>query len=373
MGRLKLLQGSEAVVEGGIAAGCRFFAGYPITPANEITEGFARRLPQVGGVFIQMEDEIASLGAVIGASLAGAKAMTATSGPGFSLMQEHIGYAFAVEAPCVIVEVMRGGPSTGNPTFPSQGDVMQARWGAHGDTFPITIAASTVRECFDLTVKAFNFAERLRTPVILLLDEIIAHLREGVEIPSAEEIEVENRRKPKVPPSEYIPYMPGEDGVPLLADFGEGYRYHITGLVHDIYGFPTSKREEIRAFHRRLREKILRNRSYLELWEEFLLEDAEEIVIAYGSVARAAKRAIREARSSGKKAGLFRLITIWPFPEEKVRELARKAKFIVVPEMNLGQIVLEVERAVKGRAPVIPLNKVDGTIITPEEISELLK
>ena len=361
-----LLQGNEAVVEGTLRAGCRFFAGYPITPATEISEILSVRLPQVDGTFIQMEDEIASLGAVIGASLAGVKAMTATSGPGFSLMQENLGFAVIAEIPCVVVDVMRGGPSTGLPTFPSQGDVMQARWGTHGDHPIIVLCASTVRECYELTIEAFNLSEKFRNPVILLVDEVVAHMREKVVLP--EEVEVFDRVKPTVPPEWYIPYEDTPRGVPAMANFGEGYRYHVTGLTHDIRGFPTSRPDEIGPFMARLHRKISQHFSEIQKAEFFQTEDAELTVVAYGCVARSAKRAVREARERGIKAGLLKLVTIWPFMRAAVERLLQTSKTLLVPEMNMGQISREVKRVNRGVAKVYTFNKVDGTIITPEEI-----
>lgn len=362
-----LLQGNEAIVEGALRAGCRFFAGYPITPATEISEILSVRLPQVDGTFIQMEDEIASLGAVIGASLAGAKSMTATSGPGFSLMQENLGFAIIAEIPCVIVNVMRGGPSTGLPTFPSQGDVMQARWGTHGDHPIIVLSASTVSECYEMTIKAFNLSEKFRNPVILLIDEVVAHMREKVALFDSE-IEIFNRVKPTVPPEWYIPFEDTPSGVPPMANFGEGYRYHITGLTHDIRGFPTSRPDEIGPFIQRLHRKISQHFAEIQMAEYFKTEDAEITIIAYGSVARSSKRAVIEAREKGLKVGLLKLITIWPFMRTAVEKVLQHSKVLIVPEMNMGQISREVKRVNRGVAKVLTLNKVDGTIITPGEI-----
>ena len=363
-----LLQGNEAIVEGALRAGCRFFAGYPITPATEISEILSVKLPQVDGTFIQMEDEIASLGAVIGASLTGVKAMTATSGPGFSLMQENLGFAIIAEVPCVIVNVMRGGPSTGLPTYPAQGDVMQARWGTHGDHPIIVLSASTVRECYDVTIKAFNLSEKFRTPVILLLDEVVGHMREKMVLDDQEEIEILNRVKPTVPPEWYIPYEDTPMGVPAMANFGEGYRYHVTGLTHDIRGFPTSRPDEIGPFIARLHRKISQHFSEIQIAEFYQTEDAEITVIAYGCVARSAKRAVRDAREKGMKVGLLKLTTIWPFMRSSVEKVLQTSKILIVPEMNMGQISREVKRVNRGVAKVITLSKVDGTIITPPEI-----
>ncbi len=363
-----LLQGNEAVAEGALRAGCRFFAGYPITPATEISEILSVRLPQVDGTFIQMEDEIASLGAVIGASLAGVKAMTATSGPGFSLMQENLGFAIIAEIPCVIVNVMRGGPSTGLPTFPAQGDVMQARWGTHGDHPIIVLSASTVRECYDMTIRAFNLSERFRIPVILLIDEVVAHMREKVVFFEDEKIEIFNRVKPTMPPEWYIPYEDTPSGIPPMANFGEGYRYHVTGLTHDIRGFPTSRPDEIGPFIARLHRKISSHFSEIQMAEFFLTEDAEITIIAYGCVARSAKRAVIEAREKGHKVGLLKLMTLWPFMRNAIEKVLQTSKVLLVPEMNMGQISREVKRVNQGVAKVLTLNKVDGTIITPSEI-----
>jgi 2-oxoglutarate ferredoxin oxidoreductase subunit alpha len=368
-----LLQGNEAIVEGALRAGCRFFAGYPITPATDIAELLSVRLPLVDGTFIQMEDEIASLGAVIGASLAGLKAMTATSGPGFSLMQEHLGFAMMTEIPCVVVNVMRGGPSTGLPTSPSQGDVMQARWGVHGDHPSIVLCPSTVRECYDLTIRAFNLSEKYRNPVILLLDEAVAHMREKMTLSDREDIEICDRPRPTVPPEWYIPYEDTPRGIPAMADFGSGYRYHVTGLAHDVRGFPTSRPDEDGPLIMRLLRKISQNLGDIQTAELFATEDAEITVVAYGCVARSAKRAVREARAMGIKAGLLRPITIWPFVRSSLTEVLKTARILVVPEMNMGQLSREVKRVNPGTAKVFTLNKVDGTIITSEEILTKIK
>jgi 2-oxoglutarate ferredoxin oxidoreductase subunit alpha len=371
--KAKLMQGNEACAVGALVAGCRFFAGYPITPATEIAEHLSVRLPQMDGTFIQMEDEIASMGAVIGASLAGVKAMTATSGPGFSLMQENLGFACMAEVPCVVVNVMRGGPSTGLPTNPSQGDVMQARWGTHGDHPIIVLCPSSAFECFSLTVKAFNFSEKYRTPVVLLMDEVVAHMREKVVLPDSGEVEVIDRVKPSVPPEWYLPYEDTSFGVPPMGIFGEGYRYHVTGLVHDIRGFPTLRQDEIEPFLLRLFRKISSHFDDLQLVESFHTEDAELVIVAYGCVARSAHRAMVEARARGMKVGLMKLITLWPFPRRFVEPLTRAHKTLLVPEMNMGQVSREVKRVNQGMTPVLTLNKVDGTLITPQEILKEIK
>jgi 2-oxoglutarate ferredoxin oxidoreductase subunit alpha len=367
-GRQVLLQGDEAIVEGALAAGCRFFAGYPITPATEISEMMSYRLPAVDGTFIQMEDEIACLGAVIGASLAGVKSMTATSGPGFSLMQENLGYACMAEVPCVIVNVMRGGPSTGLPTRVGQGDVMQARWGTHGDHPIIVLAASTTQDCFTTTVRAFNLSEKYRTPVILLADEIVGHTREKIYLPHPEEVEVIDRIKPNMPPDWYIPYEDNSRGVPPMSVFGDGYRYHVTGLMHDVHGFPTERPDEISAFMSRIFRKISQHFVDIQQIEEEMTADAEVLVIAYGSVSRSARRAVREARERGAKAGLIKLTTLWPFPRQAVEPLLRRARVALVPELNMGQISREVKRINKGPTLIETLNRVDGNLITPGEI-----
>jgi 2-oxoglutarate ferredoxin oxidoreductase subunit alpha len=367
-GRPVLLQGNEAMVEGALAAGCRFFAGYPITPATEISEVMSWRLPALGGTFIQMEDEIASMGAVIGASLSGVKAMTATSGPGFSLMQENLGFACIAEVPCVIVNVMRGGPSTGLPTHVSQGDVQQARWGTHGDHPIIVLAVSTTRDCFEVTVRAFNLSEKYRTPVIILSDEIVAHTREKIILPPPETLEVLDRVQPTMPPEWYIPYEDTPRGVPPMAPFGAGYRYHVTGLVHDVRGFPTERPDEIEPFLNRLFRKINQHFFDINMAEEHLVEDAEVLVVAYGSVARSARRAVADARERGVKAGLLKLITLWPFPRQLLEPHLKQVRAVLVPELNMGQISREVKRINQGRTRVETLNRIDGRLITPEEI-----
>ncbi len=364
----ELIQGNQACARAAIASGCRFFAGYPITPSSEIAESMARLLPGAGGVFVQMEDEIASLGAVLGASLGGSRAMTATSGPGFSLMQEHIGYAALAEIPCVVVDVMRGGPSTGLPTRPSQGDVMQARWGTHGDHPIVALAPASSAEIYELTSLAFALSERLRVPALVLYDEVVGHLREPVDLAALRVMRAE-RRRPAGDPSAYRPYAPGDDLVPPLADFGTGYRFHVTGLAHDEGGRPTDDPQVVGALHRRLQEKVARARGDVVSFAGIGLEDAEVVVVAYGIAARAAERAVADARERGERLGLFRPRTLWPFPDVEVRELAERARAIVVAEMNLGQLLLEVERVVAGRARVEPCLRADGTPLVPEDIA----
>jgi 2-oxoglutarate ferredoxin oxidoreductase subunit alpha len=363
-----LLQGNEAIVEGALAAGCRFFAGYPITPATEISEVMSVRLPAEDGTFIQMEDEIASLGAVIGASLAGVKSMTATSGPGFSLMQENLGFACVAEVPCVIVDVMRAGPSTGLPTNVSQGDVMQARWGTHGDHPVIVLAVSTTQDCFSVTVKAFNLSEKFRTPVIILADEVVAHTREKISLPHPEELEIVDRIRPNMPPEWYVPYEDNARGVPAMGIFGDGYRYHVTGLIHDVRGFPTQRPDEIVPFMNRIFRKINQHFFEIQMIDEEYLDDAEVVVIAYGCVARSARRAVRDARARGIKAGLLQLITLWPFPRQAIEPVLRRARAVLVPELNMGQMSREVKRVNQGATRVETLNRIDGSLIAPNEI-----
>lgn len=362
------MQGNEAVVEAAISVGVRFYAGYPISPSSEIAEGFARRLPEVGGRFIQMEDEIASLAAILGASCTGMKALTATSGPGFSLMQENLGYGVMAEIPCVIVNVQRAGPSTGLPTHPAQGDVMQARWGTHGDYSIIVLCPSSVLESYILTIQAVNFSEKYRTPVILLMDEVVGHMRERVELPKMEELVLIQRKQPVVPPEEYIPYLPGEDGIPPMASFGRGYRYHVTGLYHDETGFPTTKPELVEALLHRLHHKIERDKSEICLTKGHFTGDCRTLVVSYGISSRSAYSAVKEARNAGRDVGLLTLNTIWPFPEEALKKAAARAEQVLVAELNLGQIRHEVERILAGHVAVQGLNKVNGEIFTPEEI-----
>jgi 2-oxoglutarate ferredoxin oxidoreductase subunit alpha len=367
------MNGDAACAEGAMAAGCRFFAGYPITPATEIAEHLSQRMPELGGIYVQMEDEIASMAAVIGASYSGLKAMTATSGPGFSLMQENIGLAVMTEAPCVVVDVMRGGPSTGQPTMPGQQDVMQAKWGSHGDYGIIALTPSSVQEMFDLTIEAFNLSEAYRVPTFLMGDEIVAHMWERVVIPPWDKIKLINRKKPNMPPEEYMPFMPDKDLVPPMACFGEGYHFHATGLTHDEHGYPQTSSSEVQSrLVNRLCDKIQKNADKIIKVEKVMLDDADVVVVAYGIVARAALSAIRKAREKGIRAGLLRLITLWPFPEKSVAEIAKQAKTIIVPEMNRGQLVREVERAAK-ETPVVFLSKLGEEPHTPLEILDAMR
>lgn len=371
--KIQFLQGNEASAEGALYAGCRFFAGYPITPSSEIAEVLSSKLPRIGGSFIQMEDEIAAMAAVIGASLSGAKALTATSGPGFSLKQENIGYACITEVPCVIVNIMRGGPSTGLPTGPAQSDIMQARWGTHGDHPIIVVAPATVSEMFTETVRAFNLSEKFRTPVIVLSDEIVGHMREKIIIPEPGEIEIQNRNKPTCKPSEYKPYDVSNGDVPPIANFGEGYRYHVTGLCHDATGFPTGDSAFVHTDQLRSMRKIYARLGEIEKWEETETSDADILLVAIGSSARAARQAVKMAREKGIKAGLFRPITLWPFPDEKLRGLAKKAQAIIVPEMNLGQLSLEVERVAHRDIRIEGVHSAGGEAINPTQIMKAIE
>jgi len=369
MSEARLIQGNEACAEGALAAGVRFFGGYPITPSTEIAETMAQKLPGLGGKFIQMEDEIASMGVVLGAVLAGQKALTATSGPGFSLKQELIGYAACAEIPIVIVNVQRVGPSTGQPTSPSQGDVMQARWGTHGDHPMIALSPWTVREAFDATILAVNYSERFRTPVIVLMDEIVGHLREKVVLPELKDIEIYPRRVPKTTREQgYEPYRPDEDMVPNVADFGQGYHIHVTGLIHDETGFPSGSPKVTEDAIRRMHEKIMHVQDEITHFEEFFMEDAEYAVVAYGGTARTAYEAVRTAREQGLKVGMVRLMTIWPFADKIIKKTAKQVKAILVPELNYGQLVGEVERAAGGNARVKLLAKYNTEIFTPQEL-----
>lgn len=364
--------GDTACAEGAIAAGCKFFAGYPITPATEIAERMAERLPEVGGVYIQMEDELASMASIIGASCGGMKSMTATSGPGFSLMQENIGLAFMMEVPCVIADVQRGSPSTGLPTLVGQSDVMQTRWGSHGDYEIVAYAPYSVQEMFDLTIKSFNTAEKYRIPVVILTDEVVGHLTEKLVIPPENELEIVNRKLPDVPPEKYKPYETDESLIPPMAIAGEGYFVHMTGLTHDERGYPIITGEAHEKLVRRLLEKIRIHRHEIIEYEEIMLDDAEIVVVSYGITARSALSAVRKARSKGLKAGLLRLITVWPFPEEKVKELSDKVDLFVVAEINQGQIRRELERWVDSVERVIGVHKLGGDLITPEDILEAI-
>jgi 2-oxoglutarate ferredoxin oxidoreductase subunit alpha len=371
---IKFIQGNEACVEGALYAGLDFFAGYPITPSTEIAELLSLRLPQKGGKFIQMEDEIASMSAIIGASLTGSKVMTATSGPGFSLMQEALGYAIMAEIPCVIVNVQRGGPSTGIPTHVSQGDVNQARWGTHGDHAIVTITASNHQDVFETTVDAFNISETYRTPVILLYDEVVGHMRERLIVPQKGEVPLVQRLRTSVKEGvDYHPYLPREDGRLPMSDFGGVHRYNVTGLFHDMWGFPSDNPKIVHGLLRHLVDKIQNNVNQIARYKEYYLKDAEIILISYGSSARSANHVVASRRPRGEKLGLLELQTLWPFPYDLVREKCAKAKYIVVVEMNMGQIMHEVRRAVDQPEKVFLANRIDGVFITPSDIRNILR
>ena len=366
------MNGDNACAEGALAAGCRFFAGYPITPATEVAEHMAERMPQVEGIFIQMEDEISSVAAILGAAWGGYKSMTATSGPGFSLMMENYGLGIMTETPTVIVDVMRGGPSTGLPTLVGQADVMQARWGTHGDVQAIALAPNSPQECFDMTVRAFNLSERFRTPVLVLSDESVGHMTELVTIPPAGEIELVPRRVPTVPPDKYRPYAVGADLVPEMPRAGQGYRIITTGLTHDERGYPVLTPEVQERLVSRLSEKITRYKDEIIELEGFQLDDADIAVVAYGISSRPAKRAVKLARAEGAKVGMLRLKTLWPFPEDAIRDLSKRVRAFIVPEVNMGQVSLEVERAACGRSQVRHLG-CSGRIHKPEEILKAIE
>ena len=362
------MNGDYACCEGALAAGCRFFGGYPITPATEVAERMSARLPDIGGIYIQMEDELASIAAVLGASWGGQKAMTSTSGPGFSLMMENIGLGLCTETPCVVCNVQRAGPSTGLPTLVGQGDVMQARWGSHGPYEIIAIAPCSPQEMFDFTIWAFNLSEKYRVPVMIMADEVVGHMTERVVIPPEEEIETVERRKPTVDPAKFLPFKPDADGVAPMANFGDGYRIHVTGLTHDETGYPVMEAWAQKEMVDRLVRKIKDNRDDIIRYQTMELDDAEVAVVAYGISARSAKRAIREARNGGIKAGLLKLDTLWPFPEELIDDLSTRVKAMIMPEINLGQMVLELERCARGRCPVRLVPHAGGAVHSPRDI-----
>jgi 2-oxoglutarate/2-oxoacid ferredoxin oxidoreductase subunit alpha len=367
------IDGDHAAGEGAIAGGCRFVAGYPITPSTEVVERIAVRFPLIGGVFIQMEDEIASSIAILGAVWAGKKAMTVTSGPGFSLMMEHIGYAAITESPCVFINVQRGGPSTGLPTLPAQADMMQARWGSHGDYEIIAIVPNSPQECFDLTIRAFNLAEEFRVPVIVMMDECVGHMTEKVVIPEPEQIEIVERKFTSKKPGEYKLFATNGSMIPEMVKTGDGYRFHLTGLTHDEKGYPVMNAKVQRSLVRRLVDKIILNEEKVRHIEEDGVEGADIIVLSYGITSRVVLPAIKRARREGIKVGHIRLITVWPFPEKLIRELSKQIKAFVVPELNLGQIVLEVERCAGGNANTVSVPHAGGSVHDPDEIFEAIK
>jgi 2-oxoglutarate ferredoxin oxidoreductase subunit alpha len=368
------VQGNEACVEGALYAGLDFFAGYPITPSTEVAELLSYRLPARGGKFIQMEDELSSMCAIIGASLTGKKSMTATSGPGFSLKQEAIGFAVMTETPCVIVNVQRGGPSTGLPTSGSQGDVMQTRWGTHGEHAIIALTASNNQEIFAMTIEAFNLSETFRSPVILLLDEIVAHMREKLVMPEPGEINVVERLHTSVPEgTNYHPYLPREDGRLPMSDFGGVHRYNVTGLAHDMWGFPSNKPEVVYELMRHLVDKIQGHTREITRVKEFYVHDADCLLISYGASARTALHVVENRRERGEKLGLLELQSLWPFPAEVVRKRCASVNYVIVVEMNMGQILHEVKSAVEERNKVFLANKIDGTFITPSDVLDILR
>jgi 2-oxoglutarate/2-oxoacid ferredoxin oxidoreductase subunit alpha len=371
--KVAFLQGNEAAAQGALYAGCTFFGGYPITPSTEVAEVMSNELPKIGGKFIQMEDEIGAMASVIGASLTGAKVLTATSGPGLSLKQELIGYACIAETPCVIVNVMRGGPSTGMPTGPSQSDVMCAKWGTHGDHAAICLTPASVQELFEETVRAFNLAEKYRMPVMVMPDEIVAHMRERIVFPEPGELEVINRTAPSVSPAEYKPYDTSFGDVPPLAAFGTEYRFHVTGLNKGQDGFPTTKAAWVQAEEERQIRKVDANLDDIVQFEEYELADADVAIVAFGSTSRSARFAVNEARKQGIKAGLFRIKTFWPFPDKQIAALAGKVKRIITPEMNLGMCTGEVKRCAEGKTEVVGIFRVDGEPINPGQILEKIK
>ncbi len=371
---IKFVQGNEACAEAAVYAGLDFYAGYPITPSTEITEFLAARLPQIGGKFLQMEDEISSLCAIIGASLTGCKVMTATSGPGFSLMQEALGYAIMAEIPCVIVNVQRGGPSTGLPTHGSQGDVNQARWGTHGDHAIIALTASNHQDIFALTVEAFNLAEIYRTPVILLLDEVVAHMRERLVIPQSGELPLVERLKTAVKEGvDYHPYLPREDGRLPMSDFGGVHRYNVTGLFHDMWGFPSSEPRAVHGLLRHLVDKIENRVNQLARYKEYYIDDAKHLLVSYGSSARSARHIVEKRRSRGERLGLLELQTLWPFPFDILREKCAQAQSVIVVEQNMGQVLQSVKLAVDEPDKVFLANRIDGVFIRPSDIQNILR
>jgi len=367
------MNGDVACAEGAISAGCRFFAGYPITPATEVAERMAERLPEVDGIYIQMEDELASMNAILGASWGGVKAMTATSGPGFSLMMENLGLGVILETPCVLTNIQRAGPSTGLPTLPGQGDMMQARWGSHGCYEIIALSPSSPQEIYELTIKAFNLSEKYRTPVLIMADEVVGHMSEKVVIPPPEEIVLFPRRKPNVPPEDYLPFVPDADLVPPMANAGEGYRFHVTGLTHDERGYPVMNAQAQHKLVKRLVQKIKKNSEDIIEIEEDGIDGADVVVCSYGISARISKFAVERARQEGINVGMLKLITVWPFPERTIRKIARGVKAFIVPEINCGQIALEVERCAGGAAETVLVPHMGGGVHRPESILDAIR
>jgi len=367
------MNGDEACCEGALAAGCRFFAGYPITPATEVAERMSRRLPEVGGIYIQMEDELAAMAAVLGGSWGGVKSMTSTSGPGFSLMMENIGLGACTEVPCVVCNVQRAGPSTGLPTLVGQADMMQARWGSHGDYEIIAVSPSSPQEMFDFTIRAFNLSEQYRVPVMIMADEVVGHMIEKVVIPPEKRIKIVNRKKPSVSPKKYLPYKGDSDHVAPMANFGDGYRMHVTGLTHDERGYPVMDAAAQEEMIDRLMRKIRENADKIIDYDTFYTEDAEVIVVSYGISARSARRAVMDAREQGLRAGFVKLNTVWPFPEQLIQEMAPSTKAMIMAEINMGQMVLELERCIAGSCPVRLVSHAGGGIIRPRTIFDAIK
>ncbi len=367
------MNGDEALAEGALSAGCRFFAGYPITPATEIAERMAERMPEVGGTYIQMEDELGSMNAVLGAAWGGAKAMTATSGPGFSLMMENLGLGIMLETPCVLANIQRAGPSTGLPTAVGQGDMMQARYGSHGSYSIIAISPSSPQEMYDFAIKAFNLSEKYRTPVLIMADAVVGHMSEKVVIPPAGKIALYPRRKPTVPKDKYLPYKADADLVPPMANAGDGYRFHVTGLTHDERGYPQDNAEAQDKLVRRLIGKIEQNKDDIITLEEDGIDNADVVVCSYGISARISRYAVEKARAEGIKVGMLRLVTVWPFPDKQINEIARNIKAFVVPEINAGQIALEVERCAHGRAETVLVPHMGGGVHRPEVILDAIR
>lgn len=373
MAQVEFWQGNKAIAMGAVAAGCRFFGGYPITPSTEIMETMSEELPKLGGKFVQMEDEIGGIASAIGASIAGKKSMTASSGPGIALKQELLGYAYMAEVPVVIANIQRGGPSTGLPTKISQADVMQAKWGPNGDHGTIAYAPCSIQDCYEITIEAFNMAERFRQPVLIMADEVLGHMREKITIPDPSSYKLVDRKKPTVCPDEFVPYRPDEDDIPPMPAFGDGYRWHVTGLTSNEWGFPTNDAPDIDLKANRIIRKVDRFRDDIVRYKEEYMDDAEVAVVSYGSVYRSALRAIRELREQGVKVGHFRPITLWPFPDKEIAELSKRVKYIIVPELNAGQMVLEVERAVKNNCEVIQKSLINGELYKPAEIMSFIK
>ena len=367
------LDGDHAVAEGALAAGCRFFAGYPITPSTEVAERISARFPMVGGLFVQMEDELASMAAILGGAWGGAKSMSVTSGPGFSLMMENLGLGVMMEVPTVLVNVQRGGPSTGLPTLPAQSDMMQARWGSHGDYEIIALSPSSPQECFDYTITCFNLSEKYRVPVLLMMDECVGHMTERIVIPKAEDIEIEPRKWYKGATKDYLPYKPDDDMIPWMVKVGDGFRFHTTGLTHDERGYPVMSAACQKENVGRLVDKIRSRVDEIVILEEEHMKGADVVVVSYGISSRVAIPAIERARADGMKVGSLRLVTVWPFPENRIRELADKVKAFVVPEINLGQICLEVERCAAGKAETILVPHAGGWVHDDEDIYQAIR